>query len=142
MNARFWLVAKPTERELRNFGLIMAAALALLATLAWYKDSQDLGVKLILVAVILSVVARTWKRALLPFYKIWMIIGGFLGFGNSHLLLALVFYLIFVPTGLIMRLFRGDPLERDFRKGSDSKESYWSRREKPLLPKEHYERQF
>jgi len=140
MNARFWLVAKPTDPELRKFGLIMAVALTLLAALAWYKDSQDLGAKLILAAVILSMVALTWKRALLPFYKIWMIIGGFLGFVNSHLLLSLVFYLIFTPTGLIMRLFRGDPLERDLRRGSDS--SYWSRRETPLLPKEHYERQF
>ena len=139
MNARFWLVPSPTDGELRKFGLIMAVAATLLAGLAWYKGSQDLAVRLISAAVVLSLAALTWKRTLRPFYKVWMVIGGFLGFVNSHLLLALVFYLVFTPIGLVMRLFRGDPLERSFRSTS---KSYWIRRETPLFPKEHFERQF
>ncbi len=142
MNARFWLVASPTGGELRKFGLIMAVAATLLAGLAWYKGSQDLAVRLISAAAVFSLAALTWKRALLPFYKVWMVIGGFLGFVNSHLLLALVFYVVFTPIGLVMRLFRRDPLERGFRNASNSSESYWIRRETPLLPNEHFERQF
>jgi len=71
-----------------------------------------------------------------------MVIGGFLGFVNSHILLALVFYLLFTPMGLVMRLFRRDPLDRSFPSPSDSPASYWIRRESPQLPREHYERQF
>ncbi len=141
MNPRFWLVATPTDAELRKFGLIMAVAAVLLAGLAWYKGSQDGAVRLIAAALVFSLAALTWKRALLPLYKVWMVIGGFLGFVNSHLLLALVFYLVFTPIGLVMRLIRRDPLERRFP-GSDSRQSYWIRRETPLLPKEHFERQF
>jgi hypothetical protein len=142
MNARFWLVATPTGRELRNFGLIMAAAAMVLAGLAWYKGSHEVVLRLLAAALVFGLVTLTWKRALLPLYKVWMVIGGFLGFVNTHILLGLVFYVVFTPLGLAMRLFRSDPLERSFPRESNSAETYWNRRETPLLPKEHYERQF
>jgi hypothetical protein len=98
--------------------------------------------RLLAAALVFGLVTLTWKRALLPLYKVWMVIGGFLGFVNTHILLGLVFYVVFTPLGLAMRLFRSDPLERSFPRESNSAETYWNRRETPLLPKEHYERQF
>ena len=86
-----------------------------------------------------------------------------LGYINSHLLLALVFYLLFTPVGLVMRLVRRDPLERGgFQPtapscrpgaggaggqagqspGDGAAASLWHRREQTLLPRDHFEHQF
>ncbi|MFP6592931.1 MAG: hypothetical protein VCE12_20690, partial [Candidatus Latescibacterota bacterium] len=63
-----------------------------------------------------------------------------------HLLLAVVFYLMFTPIGLVMRLLGRDPLgDRDFgraRQIAADGGSLWQRREKAQLSLHHYERQF
>lgn len=142
MNARFWRVAPPTDRELCKFGLIMAAAALVFAALAWHKESSNTAAWLLAAAACLSLGALTWKKSLGPLYKVWMVIGGFLGFVNSHILLALTFYGLFAPIGLFLRLLRRDLLDRRFDSRSNSRDSHWIRRERPLLPRDHYERQF
>ena len=141
MKARFWEVAPPTDRDLRNFGLIMAAAAFVFAAVAWHKGSAALE-ELLVAGACFALCASTWRRPLGPLYRIWMVIGGFLGFVNSHLLLALVFYLVFTPIGLVMRLLGRDPIDWRFDARSKAPDSYWIRREQPLLPRNHYERQF
>ncbi|HIC68489.1 MAG TPA: hypothetical protein EYO90_03045 [Candidatus Latescibacteria bacterium] len=70
-----------------------------------------------------------------------------LGYVNTHILLAIIFYTMFTVTGLIMRVLRRDPLAlkgfgRREADSSDRKDSYWERREQPLLPADHPEHQF
>lgn len=48
-----------------------------------------------------------------------------IGFAVSHVVLALAYYLALTPIGLIMRLFRHDPLSRRF---DPKAQSYWVRR--------------
>lgn len=51
-----------------------------------------------------------------------------IGFVASHVVLAIVYYLVFTPIGLIMRSFRYDPLSRRF----DAKApSYWKEHANP-----------
>ena len=87
-----------------------------------------------------------WQTPLRPFYHAWMLLARVLGFVNSHLLLALVFYTLFTAIGLAMRLLRYDPLERRRfaagKSGSGDGTSYWSRRAESQLPAKHFERQF
>lgn len=47
-------------------------------------------------------------------YKAWMLFGGMMGWLNTRLILGIVFYLVFVPFGLVMKLFGKDPLLRKF----------------------------
>ena len=81
-----------------------------------------------------------------PVWWPWMVVARVLGFVNSHLLLAVVFYLMFTPIGLVMRLLGRDPLgDRDFgraRQIAADGGSLWQRREKAQLSLHHYERQF
>ena len=46
----------------------------------------------------------------------------------SHVVLGLIYYLVFTPFGLIMRLFRYDPLARRFEAQTAS---YWQTRSHP-----------
>lgn len=58
---------------------------------------------------------------------------------NTRLILLIIFYLIFTPIGLAMRLFGIDLLER---KSDKNKKSYWKKKEKKSFSRLDYERQF
>lgn len=55
----------------------------------------------------------------------WSILTRPLGWLVSHLLLALVFYLVITPLGLVRRLLHRDPLALRFEPGLSS---YWTER--------------
>tara|TARA_A100001015_G_C15021666_1_gene728323 strand:- start:922 stop:1308 length:387 start_codon:yes stop_codon:yes gene_type:complete len=57
-----------------------------------------------------------------PIYLIWMKIGLILGMVVSHILLLGIFALVFIPIGLLIKLFRIDPLVTRIE---ENKESYW-----------------
>ena len=72
-----------------------------------------------------------------PIYKVWMGFAAILAWINTRIILVAMFYLIFTPVGLVMRLFRIDPLERN-----KIKESYWKKKEKADFNPLNYERRF
>ena len=43
-------------------------------------------------------------------YKVWMALGKYLGWINSHIILGLVFIIVLQPIALIMRIIGHDPL--------------------------------
>lgn len=63
---------------------------------------------------------------LLPLYRLWVKFALKLAWFNTRLLLALVFYLVMTPIGLIMRALGKDPLDRAL---DPSAESYWRKKE-------------
>ena len=69
------------------------------------------------------------------FKKLTSFIGGLI----TALLLALVFFAVITPIGLIMRLFGKDPLDRKIEKG---KGSYWEKKGAVSEDVERYEKQF
>jgi hypothetical protein len=142
----FWKPPPPERGDLRKFGLLFAAlATALAGYLAWRRGLPDATVPGLIAAALL-LVSVAMPSVLKPAWWPWMVLSRVLGFINSHLLLALVFYLLFTPIGLVMRLFGRDPLgDRDFRKARQSAlegGSLWVPRETPQLPRHHYLRQF
>ncbi len=71
-----------------------------------------------------------------PFHRVWMgYVAAPLGWFNTRLLLGLVFFLLFSPIALVLRLLGKDPLRRASHPGS-----YWLPREQ--RPREHFERMF
>jgi hypothetical protein len=80
---------------------------------------------------------------LVPFYKFWMgYVAAPLGWFNTRVILAVVFFLLFTPMSIALwfkrRVLGGDdPLRRTPRSGG----TYWRKREKPRA-REHFERTF
>jgi len=72
------------------------------------------------------------------FHVWWMRLAFALGYVNSRILLTVIYFLVFLPYGLVSRLFRRDPLRRRAAKA----ESYWIPREKTRQAKEQFERMF
>ncbi len=137
--AGWWGVPAPQRKDLRNFAWVMAGAAALVGGLLWYVNRTDgMQVAWIISGVFLAL-GVLWPAVLKPLFIVWMALARLLSFVNTHLILALVFYTLFTLIGFCMRLVRYDPLSR---KIVPTEDSYWHHRETPLLPREHYERQF
>jgi hypothetical protein len=73
-------------------------------------------------------------------YRLWLGFSVVLGYFISRIILTIVFFIVLTPTGLIMRIFGKDPMER---KLDPAAPSYW--RPKEQLDEtsiERYEKQF
>ena len=156
---RFWSLPRAGRGDLRKFGVLLAAVGAVVAGVAWYRQVMPVASWALGIAGCFLALALVWPGVLRALHAAWMLLARTLGFINSHLLLAVVFYLVFTPMGLVMRLVGRDPLDRGgFRPttrscrpgappaspgdGSEEAGSYWKRRETSLLPRDHFERQF
>ena len=74
-----------------------------------------------------------------PVYVFWMKLAYILAWVNTRLILFILFYIIFTPIGVGMRLFGVDLLDRKIDK---NKQSYWIKKEKKAFSPLDYERQF
>ena len=102
-----------TLKELREFGLIFGIIFVLLfgLLLPWLFDKAFPIWPWYILAVTGSL-ALIFPLGLKPFYKVWMVFGAVMGWINTRLILGLVFYIVFMPFGLVMKLFGKDLLSR------------------------------
>ena len=61
------------------------------------------------------------SQLLLPINKLWMYFGFLLGKIVSPILLGLIFFLMFTPLGLLMKVFGRDELRLNLK----GRHSYW-----------------
>jgi hypothetical protein len=115
--------AKMSIKELRKFGLVTGGMLVLffnlLIPLIWGRPIFPLVMWPVIVAAILASMALVVPAALRPVYTIWMRFAEVLGWINTRIILSVIFFVIFFPFGLIMRMFN-DPMQRKFDPAADS----------------------
>lgn len=128
----------PSREELRRFGLLTGAIVAVLfgLLLPWIFGHGYLRWPWI-VAGVLWVWGLLVPATLHPVYRGWMAFGHVLGWINTRIILGIMFYLMFVPAGFIMKLLRKDPMARKLRK-----ETYTYRVKSHPLKKNHVERPY
>jgi hypothetical protein len=130
----------PSRRELRQFaGIWFPAFFALVGGLILFKTG-GLLVPIVLwtpalLVSIIGLVRPTWVR---PVYLFWMYAAAPIGWLVSRLILAIVYYLVITPIGIVLRLVKRDPLQERF---DPSAPTYWVPRE-PVRDTSRYFRQF
>ena len=129
-----------TLKQLRQFGWMVGAVLIAIGFWQLYRQIHSTA-RMVLWSLggCLLVSGLLLPKVLSPIYKLWMGLAGILGWINTRILLGLIFYLVFTPIGLIMRVLRRDVLKR---KVDPSVDTYWVDREKNSNIKEHFKRQF
>ena len=111
--------------ELRQFGLLFGAILVLLfGLLLPFFIGYSFPLWPWVVALLFTVLALLAPTALTPFYRGWMRFGLIAGFINTRMIMFLLYYALFVPTGLVMKLFGRDALARTT--GGKNSDSYLS----------------
>jgi hypothetical protein len=105
----------------KSFGLLFGLIFFLIGVFQFIRD-HHFYVFFVIASVVFFTVALIRPLLLQPVRKSWERLGNVLGIINTYLLLILIYFLLFMPYGLIIRLLRKDPL----RKKIDLKSpSYW-----------------
>lgn len=81
---------------------------------------------ILVISLLVFIIYKIAPFILFPLYKIWMSIAIILGFITSTIILVLLFYFLFTPVGLLIKLMRKDLLNLKLQK--DSK-TYWNKRD-------------
>ena len=106
-------IAELSRKQLRDFGLLMGGLIAGLfglflpwlfeRTIPWWPWA---------IGGVFLVWAIAAPGSLKPVYHGWMRLGLAISKVTTPLILGLVYYLLFFPAGLIMRIFGHDPMKR------------------------------
>jgi hypothetical protein len=105
----------------RSFGLLFFVVFGSLATLGWWRGTSWYPVVLAL-SVAFLVLSFTIPQVLQPLNRAWMAFALLLHKVTSPLILGALFFVLFTPVGLIMRLKKRDVLRRRLDRSAGS---YW-----------------
>ena len=113
----------PPAIVMRWMGLLMAVGFGIAGAVAGYGfGAWQVSPWLWAVGVALALVYYAIPPLRRPLYLSWMYAAAPVGWVLTHASMALVFFGVLAPVGLVMRLFGHDPLRRRFDAGQAS---YW-----------------
>jgi len=121
---------------LRQFAWLWLAFFG--ATAAWQGIMRGrVGLALALAALALTIGLAGLIRPQLvrPVFVAWMVLAFPIGWTISQVVLALIFYGLMTPIGLVFRLVGRDPLHRAWDPGM---ETYWSPKVTPADPRQYF----
>jgi hypothetical protein len=126
-------------KERRDIRIVFFIFSVLFAVFAWrYYASIVSYVLMALILLILPLIAFS-PLTLRPVFRLWLKVAHIIGKINTQILLTVIFVLIFVPAGLLMRLLGKDPMKRKTLVGG----TYWEQYDlEGLKDKSRYEKQF
>jgi hypothetical protein len=124
--------------EYKKFGFIFSIIFSILFILGQFKDSDFVYLYLIFALIFLCV--SVLKPIALKFpYIYWLKLGGILGKINTVIILSALFYFLFTPISLILKLIKKDLLGLKFSKKTDT---YWVKKENNFNKRDSMKYQF
>lgn len=129
---------KLNKKEFRKFGITLGIFLIILGSLFIWQE-KFFAPYLIYIGLFLLGIALLLPQLLNPLYLIWMSFATILGYFMTRILLALIFFLVFTPIGIVMKLFKKDPLQEKFNPNANS---YWIKRKQRSHDPQSVEKQY
>ncbi|MFC1674341.1 SxtJ family membrane protein [Candidatus Omnitrophota bacterium] len=122
---------------LERFSLVLFIGFSLFGLILFLKGKTVFYIPW-LMAIVVILAGIICPLRLNAVYKFWMLFASKIGWFNTRVLLIIIYYIVLTPTGLVMRVFGIDLLDRRIER---DKGSFWRRaEEKPFKPLD-YERQ-
>ena len=125
------------KRALRDFGLIMATAFTVFAFLPVLRSTGACKTSLLWGTLFFAGFGLGRPALLKPLYQSWMLLGGALGFVNTRIILGVIYFVLFTPISLVLRLLGKDILSLRYAK---ERSSYFVR--PTVLTDKSFKRQF
>jgi len=122
----------------KKFGFFFTVIFLIGAFYFFYQDNQKIGLALGSISLIFFLATILKDSLLLPLNKLWMRFGMLLGMIVSPIVLAILFFIMFTPIAIGMRIFKRDEL----RLRSLNVESYWKIRDQVNLNVTSFKQQF
>ncbi len=114
------MIQAAVAKQLRSFGLLVGGIFAGIGLWPVLFRSEDLRLWALIFAGLFVTLALVRPKSLGSVYQVWMAIGYALGWLNTKVILVVIFYGLFTPLGLVMRLFGRDLLCRKFARDADT----------------------
>jgi Saxitoxin biosynthesis operon protein SxtJ len=127
----------PPSKTLRQFAGLCLAFFGSLAL--WHGMVSGRGTLAMIfagLALTIGPLGLLWPRLIRPIYVGWMVLAFPIGWTVSQTLLALLFFGLLTPIGLLFRMMGRDPLQRTRRPGQ---ESYWSPKPRATDPRRYFQ---
>jgi hypothetical protein len=121
----------------RKFGFFFTFVFVVVAAYFYFSDNVTWTYVFITVATIFLLVTLIKSDALLPLNKLWMRFGLLIGLIVSPIVLGIIFFGMFTPIAMLMRLSGRDELRLKF----SHKVSHWITRSEPIKS-ESFKHQF
>jgi hypothetical protein len=125
------------RRTLSKFGMTMGTAFLVITGLFFFRHKYTAAAYSFVISDLFFIIGLVVPVFLKLAYIVWMRLALILAWVNTRFILTILFYLVFTPIGLVMRLFRIDLLERKKNKGT-----YWKKKQKVDFNPLNYERRF
>ena len=109
------------NKNLKIFGLIWTSIFLLIAFYPVFYNKPPIYWSLYL-AFFFAISAFFYPQLYLKiyFYQGWIKFGNFVGLINSRIIIFILFYVIFMPMGLVLKLFGRDILNKKLNKTQPS----------------------
>lgn len=101
------------NKESRDIRVVFSVLSIIIGLLAYKKFPSVAGYCLIFTNMFLWFFLLFLPLRLRPLFKVWMKASRVLGAVNTQILLGIVFSLIIIPLGAVMRAAGKDPMERE-----------------------------
>ena len=121
----------------RKFGLFFASIFLIASFYSYYIDSEIMVYILGTICGNFLIITIINADVLLPLNKLWMKFGILLGMIVNPIIMGIIFFGIFTPIAILMRLFGRDELRLSFK----NKKTHWINR-KPLKGIDLFKKQF
>lgn len=114
------------KSDLKTFALIWAGIFMLVGMVPFLKHG-NIRIWAVAVSLIFIILAFTKPEMLTKFYQVWMKIGHFIGGIISKIIMFILYFGVFTPISLFLKLIGKDLLNK---KVDTSQKSYWINRER------------
>jgi hypothetical protein len=129
----------PTKKQLNTFVFGLAMIISLFAFRAHKAENYKISILLLFLGLLLIFIYFIKKDFVVKFYKVWMKCASFIGAIITGILIIFIFYLVFTPVGIFLRIIKKDVLNL---KKDPKLDSYWIDKPEKVFDKSDYERQF
>ena len=104
----------------RSFGFVFFVVFLLISIYPFLKDG-DIRLWSLIISIIFLFLGLLNSRVLSPLNKLWFRFGLLLGKIISPIIMGIIFFLVVTPIAIIMRLFKKDILNLEFKENN----TYW-----------------
>ena len=113
---------KSDEIQLRNFSLLFGVFFGILS-FYFFLLNENKFLIFFLLSIIIIGLGYIYPKIFKPIYTLWMFIPVFMSFFLTPLILFLLYFLLFIPIGLIYKILKISFLDKRI---DTEKKSYWS----------------
>lgn len=121
-----------------TFGFFFAAVTLIIGGYIFINLSKIFGYLFFITSIIFLVCAIFNPKLLKTLNKLWMKLGYYLGFIITPIILGLIYFFLFTPISLLMKLFKRDELRINFK----NKKSYWLEKKEQVSKNFNFKNQF